>query len=427
MHISSVSADGLIVPGSGGSAAAAAWGALRAEDWPLPLSAFPADAALVGGAVRDALLNRLSPTPDLDLVVAEDAIALCRTLSKRYGGSPVVLDAERDIGRLVIRGWSVDLARREGQSLVEDLQRRDYSINAMALPLAQRHELVDPHGGLGHLRDGQLVALTENNLLDDPLRLLRGIRLASELGFQLETTTAGWIQQHRHKLTGVAGERILAELEKLCQSPHGHQGLQRCLDWDLLAPWQESGKPPVPLEPLTPQRAQALGFSADEWQVAGPLARMTAVLDGPGLLQLKSSRKLQQRVQRLRRWQQRLGPEAPGTRAESLSEAERLQLHRDLASDLPALLLHWPTEAANTWLRRWRDPEDRLFHPQPAINGDQLQRELGLKATPQLGSLLQFLMLEQAFGRLSGTNEALERARQWLERQPFRQGEGPPP
>ena len=389
-----------------------AWSVLRAEDWPVPLSAFPADAALVGGAVRDALLNRLGPAPDLDLVVAEGAIALCKTLSKRFGGSPVVLDAERDIGRLVIRGWSVDLARREGQSLSEDLQRRDYSVNAMALPLAQRDQLVDPHGGLEHLQRRQLVALAERNLLDDPLRLLRGVRLASELEFELDDTTAGWIQRHRERLSSVAGERVLAELEKLCQSPQGQQGLQRCLDWGLLAPCPAL----APLAPLTADQASSRGLSEQECQEALPLARMAAVLDCPGLQELKSSRKLQQRVQRLRHWQQRLGAQNPAEHAEALEEAERLQLHRDLSSDLPALLLHWPAPAAKAWLRRWRDPEDRLFHPRPAINGDQLQQELGLKASPQLGSLLQFLMLEQAFGRLDGTAEALERARQWLER-----------
>ena len=389
-----------------------AWSVLRAEDWPVPLSAFPADAALVGGAVRDALLNRLGPAPDLDLVVAEGAIALCKTLSKRFGGSPVVLDAERDIGRLVIRGWSVDLARREGQSLADDLQRRDYSVNAMALPLAQRDQLVDPHGGLEHLQRRQLVALAERNLLDDPLRLLRGVRLASELEFELDETTAGWIQRHRERLSSVAGERVLAELEKLCQSPQGQQGLQRCLDWGLLAPCPAL----APLAPLTAEQASSRGLSEQECQEALPLARMAAVLDGPGLQQLKSSRKLQQRVQRLRHWQQRLGAQNPAEHAEALKEAERLQLHRDLSSDLPALLLHWPAPAAKAWLRRWRDPEDRLFHPRAAINGDQLQQELGLKASPQLGSLLQFLMLERAFGRLDGTAEALERARQWLER-----------
>ena len=389
-----------------------AWSVLRAEDWPVPLSAFPADAALVGGAVRDALLNRLGPAPDLDLVVADGAIALCKTLSKRFGGSPVVLDAERDIGRLVIRGWSVDLARREGQSLADDLKRRDYSVNAMALPLAQRDQLVDPHGGLEHLQRRQLVALAERNLLDDPLRLLRGVRLASELEFELDDTTAGWIQRHRERLSSVAGERVLAELEKLCQSPQGQQGLQRCLDWGLLAPCPAL----APLAPLTAEQASSRGLSDQECQEALPLARMAAVLDGTGLQQLKSSRKLQQRVQRLRHWQQRLGAQNPAEHAEALEEAERLQLHRDLSSDLPALLLHWPAPAAKAWLRRWRDPEDRLFHPRAAINGDQLQQELGLKASPQLGSLLQFLMLEQAFGRLDGTAEALERARQWLER-----------
>ena len=411
------------MPGSGGSAAAAAWGALRAEDWPLPLSAFPGDAALVGGAVRDALLNRLGPAPDLDLVVAEGAIGLCKALSKRYGGSPVVLDAERDIARLVIRGWSVDLARREGPSLEADLQRRDYSINAMALPLAERDRLVDPHGGLGHLQSGQMVALAEANLLDDPLRLLRGLRLASELGFQLESQTAAWIQQHRQQLTGVAGERILAELEKLCRSPEGHRGLQRCLDWGLLAPWQHNGSASAALEPLSRQRAEALGLRAEEWQDALPLARMAAILDGAGLQQLKSSRKLQQRVQRLRQWQQRLGHDAPESRADGLAEPERLKLHRELSGDLPALLLHWGPNAVQRWLERWRNPADRLFHPQAPINGDQLQRELGLKASPQLGSLLQFLMLEQAFGRLHDTAEALEAARRWLKRQE----EGTPP
>ena len=389
-----------------------AWSVLRAEDWPVPISAFPDDAALVGGAVRDALLNRLGPAPDLDLVVAEGAIALSKTLSKRFGGSPVVLDAERDIGRLVIRGWSVDLARREGQSLADDLQRRDYSVNAMALPLAQRDQLVDPHGGLEHLQRRQLVALAERNLLDDPLRLLRGVRLASELEFELDDTTAGWIQRHRERLSSVAGERVLAELEKLCQSPQGQQGLQRCLDWGLLAPCPAL----APLAPLTAEQASSRGLSEQECQEALPLARMAAVLDGTGLQQLKSSRKLQQRVQRLRHWQQRLGAQNPAEHAQALKEAERLQLHRDLSSDLPALLLHWPAPAAKAWLRRWRDPEDRLFHPRAAINGDQLQQELGLKASPQLGSLLQFLMLEQAFGRLDGTAEALERARQWLER-----------
>ena len=142
------------------------------------------------------------------------------------------------------------------------------------------------------------------------------------------------------------------------------------------------------------------------------------MLDGAGLQRLHSSRRLQQRIEQLRRWRQRLGADAPAAKAERLSEAERLRLQRDLEEDLPALLLTWPTGLAEGWLQRWRDPHDPLFHPRAAIDGLTLQQELGLKASPRLGALLQHLMLLQAFGRLGGRLEALEAARRWLERHP---------
>lgn len=113
-----------------------AWRRLRPQSWPLPPQAFPAGAALVGERCGMPCWI-VCPQPDLDLVVAEDAIALCRQLGRRHGGSVVVLDAERSIARLVIQGWSIDLARQEG-SLEQDLQRRDYRLNAMALPWGKR-------------------------------------------------------------------------------------------------------------------------------------------------------------------------------------------------------------------------------------------------------------------------------------------------
>jgi tRNA nucleotidyltransferase (CCA-adding enzyme) len=419
MHISSVSAGDAIVPVPQGSAEAAAlaWRALQPERWPLPLEAFPADAALVGGAVRDALLQRLGPEPDLDLVVSGDAIALCRQLSRRHGGSAVVLDAERSIARLVIQGWSVDLARQEGGSLLSDLQRRDYTVNAMALPLAEPTALVDPHGGLAHLRQGRLVAIAETNLLDDPLRLLRGVRLANALGFALDPSSATWIKTHRQRLQTVAGERVLTELEKLANAPSGELGLLQCLDWGLLNPWQGSD-PGRSLPQLNREQAEAIGLNAHDAAIALPLARLAALLDAPGLKALRSSRKLQQRVERLRRWHSKLSDRQPAEDAEALPESERLQLHLELEPDLPALLLSWPREAASAWLRRWCDASDPLFHPKPAIDGLSLQRHLGLKASPQLGSLLQFLMLERAFGRLNGEGEALQKAAQWLRTDP---------
>jgi len=244
---------------------------------------------------------------------------------------------------------------------------------------------VDPHGGLHHLTQRRLVAIAESNLLEDPLRLLRGIRLANELGFQLDPTSEAWIQRHRQQLQTVAGERVLAELEKLAHSPAGEQGLLQCLHWGLLSPWQ-GGEPCRSLSQLNRTQAEAIGLSENDADLAVPLARLAAVLEAPGLKALRSSRKLQQRVERLRRWRSRLALQQPAEAAEALPEAERLQLHLELEHDLPALLLSWPCEAAQAWLRRWSDGGDPLFHPKPAIDGLTLQRQLGLKASPQLGA-----------------------------------------
>ena len=435
MHMAGAGADGAIVPSSGSdvlplaATARLAWQRLAPQRWPLPLEAFPAGTALVGGAVRDALLDRLGERPDIDLVLPGDAVELCRQLRRRHGGSAVVLDAERSIARLVIDGWSLDLARQEGDSLTADLHRRDYTINAMALPLAEPDLLVDPLGGAAHLNANQLVAVSEANLLDDPLRLLRGLRLASELGFQLEPQTQIWIRRHHAHLGEVAGERVLAELEKLAAAADGGNGLAEVQTSGLLKPWQSESRPDTGiqmeqavalLEQLHPARAADLGLSAEETSFALPLARLAVLLDGAALQRLRSSRRLQQRVERLRHWRQRLdaGTPSPAMTAEELPEPDRLQLHRQLEEDLPALLLSWPLEAAATsarWLQRWRDPDDALFHPRAAIDGGTLQRELALQPSPQLGRLLDQLMLEQAFGRISNRQEALQAARQWLD------------
>jgi tRNA nucleotidyltransferase (CCA-adding enzyme) len=407
------------------------WQRLAPERWPIPREAFPADAALVGGAVRDGLLDRLAERPDLDLVVSTDAIGLCRRLAQQHGGCAVVLDAERDIARLVLGGWSLDLARRCGDSLEADLARRDYRINAIALPLAPGAPLVDPLGGLADLEARQLVAVGEANLLDDPLRLLRGIRLAAQLDFGLETTTWTWIQRHHHRLAAVAGERVLAELDKLAAAPQGHRGLQQALAAGLLQPWGGDPKAGSALEGLCPQQAQSCGLRQEEQELALPLARLARLFDAQALAGLRASRKLQQRCKRLRQWWQRLeaglpsepsGSEKretpwsgdPGPAIAALNEPERLTLQRQLEDDLPALLLAWPGPLARSWLDRWRDPNDPLFHPRPPLDGLSLQTELGLAPSRRLGELLNQLTLERAFGRIGDREQALAWCRRTL-------------
>jgi tRNA nucleotidyltransferase (CCA-adding enzyme) len=389
---------------------------LNPAGWPLRPEAFPEGTALVGGAVRDALLNRLGPRPDLDLVVNCDAIGFAKEASRRWGGTCVVLDADHGIARLVIQGWTVDLATQEGGSLEADLGRRDFTVNAIALPLEEGASLVDPTGGLDHLQRGQLVAVQEANLVADPLRLLRGLRLASELAFELEPQSQVWIERHAELLGNVAGERVLAELEKLAAAPGGHRGLQACQAMGLLKPWGADPLAQGRLQELSEQNARGRGLGTEELSWALPLARLAALFGRQALDGLRSSRRLQQRCHALRHWQT-AGPSG------QLSETDQLRLHQELEADLPALLLYWPEVWAKAALDRWRDPADPLFHPRPPVDGKSIQDHLGLKPSRQLGELLHHLTLERAFGRLpaapdppaEGMAEVWACAKRWLE------------
>ncbi|MCT0209679.1 MAG: poly-A polymerase [Cyanobium sp.] len=399
---------------------------LAMERWPVPPAAFPAGTALVGGAVRDGLLGRLGERPDLDLVVPVEAIALGERLSREHGGRCVVLDQERSIARLVIRGWSVDLARQAGADLATDLLRRDFCLNALALPLTASSQLLDPSGGLTDLAAGLIRAVSEANLLDDPLRLLRGERLAAELGFHLDATSAAWIQHHSRRIDQVAVERVRVELEKLAACASGGEGLARVLTIGLLDAWRQpdaveggaagNEAAGAALRQLTPAAAAARGLSEDEARLALPLARLATLLDAASWGRLHASRALQRRCGLLRSWRAQL--EGPGgvrdPAAPFGSEREQVHFHRDLEDDLPALLLMLPLPFAREWLPRWRDPGDPLFHPRPPLDGTELQQRLGLAPSRRLGELLAHLTIERAFGRLESSEEALAAARRWL-------------
>lgn len=440
MHMPPQTNQAPIVAGSSRGQVERLWFALDPARWPLPPEALPAGTALVGGAVRDALLGRRPERVDLDLVVPADAIALSRDLARRFGGSAVVLDGERSIARLVLRGWTVDLARRMGPDLETDLGRRDYSVNAMALTLAAAPRLVDPHGGLADLERRELRALSEANLLDDPLRLLRGIRLASELAFAIEARTWAWICDHHGRLDGVAGERVLVELERIAATATGEQGLARAWSAGLLATPADA-LATAALARCSQAWANHCGLNAAEQGWALPLARLAVVLDGAALERLRASRRMRQRLRGLRRWRRHLegivppgpdGPAEPGAsgqpppdtprplRLTDLCEAERLALQQELEADLPALLLHLDADDAQAALARWRDPQDPLFHPRPPLDGALLQQQLQLKPGPELGQLLRYLTLERAFGRLpmargpEADGRVLTSARQWL-------------
>lgn len=404
------------------------WKALSVPLWPLPLHLLPPGSALVGGAVRDGLIGRLGVRPDLDLVVPGDGLALASALARQLGGTAVALDRERAIGRLVLKGWTIDLARQEGDSLGADLHRRDFTVNAMALRLPlgeQTLALIDPLHGLGDLKHKILRAIGESNLLEDPLRLLRGVRLAAELGFTLTDQTWEWILRHRSSLTAVAGERVLAELQRLVESADAARGVELLLQSGLLEGWTSGpalgGCPPGAMAHLTVEQARVRGLTEEEAKAALPIATLARLLDGNALVALRASNRLRQRCRHLRRWRRRLlDPDVHHPQGfQSLPESEQLELHRQVNGDLPALLLELTPAEAHAALQRWRDPQDPLFHPQAPLDGLRLQQELSLPPGPRLGDLLAHLTRERAFGRLPRQDptgeQSLRAARRWLE------------
>lgn len=412
MHMPPPTTEGSILEADPARLASLLLDALAPKRWPVPLEAFPPGSAVVGGAIRDALLGRLSATPDLDLVVPADALEQTRSLAKRFGGACVVLDAQRDMARLAVNGWTIDLARQEGANLDADLQRRDYRINAIALALGPTPRLVDPTGGLSDLKAKQLSAVAEQNLIDDPLRLLRGIRLAAELRFQIARETWPLLLKHQALLPKAAPERIQAELTKLVNAPDADQALALLRTCGLLTPWAaHNHAPQTSGSPLNlTDRAKLL--TTQEQAQALPLVRLTGLLSDDGLKALRFSRRQLQRCCHLRRWQQ----QDDGRGFTSLTQERRLKLHTDLGDDLPALIVQLPESVQVHWLQRWRDSSDPLFHPRPPLDGTTLQRELGLAPGPRLGQLLMHLALEQAFGQFETREAALESARRWWTR-----------
>lgn len=195
------------------------------------------EAYVVGGTVRDWLLGRASQ--DLDLAVAGDALSLTRRLADELGAAFVPLDVERATARAVRRAPGpdtyryIDVARLRGDTLAADLAERDFTVNAMAVRLqdvtAGRLDIVDPLHGQEHLRAGRLQATSESAFRDDPLRLLRAVRLAAELDFTIEPQTQSWITAHAGSIRVAAPERVRDELVRLCACS-GTAGHLRLMD-----------------------------------------------------------------------------------------------------------------------------------------------------------------------------------------------------
>jgi putative nucleotidyltransferase with HDIG domain len=195
------------------------------------------EAYLVGGCVRDWLLGH--PSHDVDFAVAGDAVKLARRVADRMGGAFVLLDEERGTGRVVTGGEDgqrlfIDFARLQGDDILTDLSRRDFTVNAMAVEADAGTRIIDPYGGQRDLQLGLVRAVSEMAFRDDPLRTLRAVRLAAEMDARIEQGTEELLRRAVLLITDVSAERVRDELGKILALPVAAQNLRYLDELGLL-------------------------------------------------------------------------------------------------------------------------------------------------------------------------------------------------
>ena len=203
------------------------------------------EAYVIGGYVRDLLLQR--PSQDIDIVVHGSGIELAETAARRLGNLRVSVFKNFGTAMFRYKGMEIEFvgARKESYransrkpiveegTIDDDQKRRDFTINALAISLNQENYgvLIDPFGGLQHLEERLIKTPLDPGLTfsDDPLRMMRAIRFASQLNFQIEENTFQAIAEYRHRLPIVSMERIMDEFNKIMLSPEPSRGI-RLLD-----------------------------------------------------------------------------------------------------------------------------------------------------------------------------------------------------
>ena len=176
---------------------------------------------LVGGAVRDMFLNRISH--DLDFALPSNGISIARRVSNTLNADFMVLDEERDTGRVIFTDNDgtrtfLDFAVYRGSTFEEDLRNRDFTINAIAFDI-HKQTIIDPLNGAADVRAKLIRACSATSIADDPVRILRAIRQAAGFAFKIDLETRKAMKQHANLLPAVSPERKRDELFKILEGP----------------------------------------------------------------------------------------------------------------------------------------------------------------------------------------------------------------
>lgn len=183
----------------------------------------PSAAFLVGGAVRDLLLGK--PVHDLDFALLKDTILYAKKVADQLNGDFYLLDKERQAARVLLEDEQqtrlvIDFTTFQGESIEEDLLTRDFTITSMAMDINKEHQIIDPCQGVRDLKDGLIRSTSDRALREDPLRGMRAVRMAAQLGFLILPDTRDQIRKSGSDLLEVSPERIRDELFRILEGPN---------------------------------------------------------------------------------------------------------------------------------------------------------------------------------------------------------------
>jgi tRNA nucleotidyltransferase (CCA-adding enzyme) len=346
-------------------------------------------AYLVGGTVRDLLLGR--QRADIDVAVEGGGVD---QLARRLGGTA---RAHERFATAIVRAddLEVDLVATRSETyarpgalpevapagLLEDLARRDFTVNAMAVPLNAEPELIDPHGGLRDLGRGELRILHDGSFVDDPTRALRAARYSARYGLELEPATAGRLRET--DLGTVSRQRVEAELRKLAAEPEARTGFGLLAEWGLFE--------------LEPGALDLIG-AVSELTGGGRWARIAD--RGEAILAAALGRGIEEA--------RRLAIAAPARPSQAVELAGR---HSGVELTLArALGAEWLDRYASDWRRV------RL-----EIDGDDLLAE-NIPEGPAIGRGLAAALSAKLDGEVSGRDEELRAALRAARETPPREG-----
>jgi tRNA nucleotidyltransferase (CCA-adding enzyme) len=410
---------------------------LAAKNWPFSLEYLPQPVYMVGGAVRDAILGRVREYVDLDFIIPADAVKVARKIAQRYQAGFVLLDAERQIARVVFPHATVDFAQQEGESLITDLHRRDFTINAIAYnPHTQ--EIIDPLEGFKDIESSLLRMISPVNLQNDPLRLMRAYRQAAQLGFTIEPATQETIRSLAKSTNQVAAERVRVEIGYLLANSQGTFWLNLAWKDGVLTSFFKNATEESFIKLTAVDQAYTL--ISENWQQLGEelanyvretvktswlaTAKLACLVDSkPEIAEIE--------LQELTYSRAEIRAVTTGLRLFSEIKAVKMPLRKQyflfremgilfpavlvlaLANDIvdkgmfeESMFVHY-----EPLIKRYLDKNDAVAHPIPLLNGKDMMTALQIPASPLIGELLMEVGVAQAEGKISTVEAAIEFAR----------------